>query len=186
MPNMPLVEITPFEFDVKIELAYATANNFTGAPIYRRNACYLHPETAVRLNHVIEHAIPLGLRLKILDGFRPTEAQWALWNHTPDPDFVADPRRGSPHSRGTAVDLTLLDAAGHELDMGTGFDEFSDRAHHGSQDISPIAQRNRALLLGLMTMAGFDHYLLEWWHYQLHDSRRYPLFSDGAAGTQLM
>lgn len=183
---MPLVEITPCEFDVEIELAYATENNFTGAPIYRRNACYLHAEAAARLSHVIKHATPLGLRLRILDGFRPMEAQWALWNHTPDSDFVADPRRGSPHSRGAAVDLTLLDATGHELDMGTGFDEFSGRAHHGSQDISPVAQRNRALLLGLMTMAGFDHYLLEWWHYQLHDSRRLPLFSDSAAGTKLM
>ena len=183
---MPLVEITQSEFDVEIELAYATENNFTGVPIYRRNTCYLHAETTSLLRRVIELAGPLGLRLKILDGFRPTEAQWALWNHTPDPDFVADPRRGSPHSRGAAVDLTLLDAAGSELDMGTGFDEFSDRAHHGSQVVSPIAQRNRALLLGLMTMSGFDHYRLEWWHYQLHDSRRLPLFSDGAAGTQLM
>ena len=179
---MPLVEITPSEFDAEIELAYATESNFTGAPIYRRNACYLHAETAVRLSHVIEHATSLGLRLRILDGFRPMEAQWALWNHTPDPDFVADPRRGSPHSRGAAIDLTLLDAAGHELDMGTGFDDiFGSRAPRFSRHFT-----NRTLLLGLMTMAGFDHYLLEWWHYQLHDSRRLPLFSDSAAGTQLM
>lgn len=181
-----LVEITRPEFDVTIELAYATDQNFTAAPIYRRDACYLHPETAACLKQAVKLAAPLGLRLKIFDGFRPTEAQWALWNHTPDPDFVADPRRGSPHSRGAAVDLTLIDAAGQELDMGTGFDEFSDHAHHGSQAVSPAAQRNRALLLGFMTLAGFDHYRLEWWHYQLHDSRRLPLLSDSAAGTRLM
>ncbi|MBH63604.1 MAG: D-alanyl-D-alanine dipeptidase [Alphaproteobacteria bacterium] len=183
---MPLVEITRSEFDVDIELAYATDQNFTGAPIYRRNACFLHSEASSLLRRVIELAAPLGLRLKILDGFRPTEAQWALWTHTPHAEFVADPRRGSPHSRGAAIDLTLLDSTGAELDMGTGFDEFSDRAHHGSQEINSTAQRNRALLLGLMTMAGFDHYRLEWWHYQLHDSHRLPLFSDSAAGTRLM
>lgn len=184
--NMLFVEITRFEFDVEIELAYATDQNFMGVPIYRRNSCFLHPETASLLLRAIKLAAPLGLRLKILDGFRPTEAQWALWTHTPDANFVADPRLGSPHSRGAAIDLTLLDSSGTELDMGTRFDDFSNRAHHGSQEISPIAQRNRALLLGLMTMSGFDYYQLEWWHYQLHDSRRLPLFSDSAAGTQLI
>ncbi len=183
---MALVEITRSEFDVEIELAYATDQNFTGVPIYRRNTCFLHPDTAKLLSHVIKLASSIGLRLKILDGFRPTEAQWALWTHTPNSRFVADPRRGSPHSRGAAVDLTLLDSSGMELDMGTEFDEFSNLAHHGSQEISPIAQRNRALLLGLMTMSGFDYYQLEWWHYQLHDARRLPLYSDIAAGSQLI
>ena len=183
---MLLVEITRPEFNVDIDLAYATADNFTGAPIYRRKACYLHSETAELLRYAIDLAASLGLRIKVFDGYRPTEAQWVLWHHTPDPDFLADPRRGSPHSRGAAIDLTLVDTAGRELDMGTTFDDFTPRAHHGSLEISPTAQRNRALLLGIMTAAGFDHYRLEWWHYQLHDPRRLPLLSDGAAGSRLM
>ena len=181
-----LVEITHSHFNVMIELVYATERNFTGQPIYRRGTCYLHPETAGLLRQAVMLAAPLGLGFKIFDGYRPTEAQWALWNHTPDPSFVADPRRGSPHSRGAAIDLTLVDSSGHELDMGTKFDQFSEKSHHGSQAVSLAAQKNRVLLLGLMTLAGFDHYRLEWWHYQLHQARRLPLLSDSAAGTNLM
>ena len=103
------------------------------------------------LERAIALARPLGLRLKIFDALRPSEAQWALWNARPDPEFLADPRRGSPHSRGVAVDLTLVDGAGAELDMGTGFDAFTPLSHHAATEISAAAQRNRFLLLGLMS-----------------------------------
>ena len=131
-------------------------------------------------------AAPHGLRLKLFDAFRPTEAQWRLWEHTPDPDFIADPRKGSPHSRGVAVDLTLIDAEGRELDMGTKFDDFSERAFHGDCQISVEAQRNRFLLLGIMSAAGWDFYSKEWWHYQLFNARSYPLYSDSAVPVGLM
>ena len=101
-----------------------------------------------------------------------------LWNHTPDPDFLADPRRGSPHSRGVALDLTLLGPDGEALEMGTAFDAFTPRSHHGDSAVAPEAQRNRLLLLGLMTQAGWDFYQNEWWHYQLFDARRYALIDD--------
>ncbi|MCH8919079.1 MAG: D-alanyl-D-alanine dipeptidase, partial [Proteobacteria bacterium] len=93
-------------------------------------------------------------------------------------NFPADPRRGSPHSRGVAVDLTLVDEKGARLEMGTGFDDFTPRAHHGNRDIPSRAQVNRHILLGLMTTAGWDFYRNEWWHYQMFDSRHYPLISD--------
>jgi D-alanyl-D-alanine dipeptidase len=109
-----------------------------------------------------------------------------MWNHTPDPDFLADPRRGSPHSRGVAIDLTLIDGSGAELDMGTGFDAFTPRSHHGDTTVSPEAQRNRLILLGLMTSAGWDFYRNEWWHYQLFDARRFPVLSDSAMSPGLM
>ena len=115
------------------------------------------------------------------------EAQWALWHQCPDPTFLADPRRGSPHSRGVAVDLSLMDrGTGIPLDMGTGFDDLTPRAFHGSDAPPPAAQRNRMLLLGLMASAGWDHYLNEWWHYQMFAPRRYPLLWDSAARTGLM
>lgn len=183
---MSLVSIAPPEFDVALELAYATPHNFTGAPIYRRAAAYLHADAAAALARAVALARPLGLRLKIFDAFRPAEAQWKMWNHTPDPDFLADPRRGSPHSRGVAVDLTLLDGDGRELDMGTPFDAFQPQSHHARTDITPAAQRNRMTLLGLMTSAGWDFYRNEWWHYQLFDARRYKLLSDAEAGLGLM
>lgn len=175
---MDLVEITTPEYDVDTTIAYATARNFTGRPVYRRAACFLHRDAAAALRRAIVLAGRIGLRFRVYDAFRPTEAQWALWNHTPDPEFLADPRRGSPHSRGVAVDLTLIDAAGRALDMGTDFDTFTPLSHHGSAGLSDAAERNRFVLMGIMTTAGWDFYRNEWWHYQLFDSRKYPLLSD--------
>jgi D-alanyl-D-alanine dipeptidase len=185
---MDLVEIKPPQWDVEIELAYATANNITGKPIYAYQRCYLHRDAADALARAIELARALGYRFKIFDAFRPSEAQWALWKKDPNPEFLADPRRGSPHSRGVAVDLTLLDAAGRELEMGTGFDEFRPIAHHARLDVSVEAQRNRAILLGIMTAAHWDFYRNEWWHYQLFNPRNYPVYSDSALppGHELM
>ncbi len=183
---MPLVEITPQSHGITLEIAYATPRNFTGQPVYARPLCYLHPDAAARLEKAIVLAGALQLRLKIFDAFRPSEAQWVLWNHTPDPNFLADPRRGSPHSRGAAVDLTLLSADGSELDMGTAFDDFTPLSHHGSTAIPVAAQKNRFLLLGLMSAAGWDFYGNEWWHYQLFDAKRYPLLSDADAPQRLM
>jgi D-alanyl-D-alanine dipeptidase len=183
---MSLVAIEPPAYDLSVTMAYAGADNFTGAPIYARAACYLHTDAAACLERAIVAAGQLGLRLLVFDAFRPVEAQWALWSHTPDPDFLADPRHGSPHSRGVAIDLTLLDGAGRALEMGTPFDYFSPLSHHGAHGIPDIARHNRMLLLGLMTEAGWDFYRNEWWHYQLFDSRRYPLLHDRGAGTRLM
>lgn len=183
---MTLVEIAPPAFDVERDLIYAGAGNFTGRPVYRRAACYLHPDAAARLDRAIALARALGLRFRVCDGFRPTEAQWVLWNDTHDPEFLSDPRRGSPHSRGVAIDLALIDGAGRALDMGTEVDAFTPLSHHASVAVSETAQRNRFLLLGIMTAAGWDNYRNEWWHYQLFDPRRYPLLTDKAAGTGLM
>lgn len=183
----PLVEITEASHGVEIFLAYSTGQNFTGEPVYQPEArCFLHPEAEKCLRRAIELARIQGYTIKIFDAFRPSEVQWALWHHTPDPDFLADPRRGSPHSRGVAIDLTLLDAQGRELDMGTGFDEFDPLSHHGNTGVSAQAQMNRFILMGIMTTAGWDFYRNEWWHYQLFNSREYPLLSDAASGTGMI
>ncbi|MFI5020548.1 MAG: D-alanyl-D-alanine dipeptidase [Alphaproteobacteria bacterium] len=183
---MILLPITEESHAVTLALAYASAGNFTGRPIYRRAASDLHADAATALARAIEQAAGLGLMLKIFDAYRPTEAQWLMWRHTPDPEFLADPRRGSPHSRGVALDLTLVDGAGGELEMGTAFDAFTPLSHHGSLEVSRTAQRNRHLLLGIMSAAGWDFYRNEWWHYQLFDARRYPLISDSALPQPMM
>src|SRR6185312_1830537 len=176
--KLDLVAIAPPDFDVEVSLAYATDANLTGKPVYRNAECWLQAEAAEKLQAAIALARPLGLRLRIFDALRPVEAQWALWNVNPDPEFLADPRRGSPHSRGAAVDLTLIGRDGRDLEMGTGFDAFTPLSHHGRTDVSPEAQRNRLTLMGLMTTAGWDFYRNEWWHYQLFDARRHPLVCD--------
>lgn len=184
---MDLVTITSQDFDVKIDLKYATGDNFTGKPVYRKDApCYLHAVAAECLKKAVALASPLGLRLIIYDAFRPTEAQWKLWKHSPDPNFLADPAKGSPHSRGVAIDLTLMNDSNTPLDMGTAFDAFTPLSHHGRTDIPKEAQRNRILLLGLMTSAGWDFYRNEWWHYQLFNSKDYKLLSNVEAQTCML
>ena len=158
-----------------LDLRYATPDNLTGAPIYRRPVALLLPEARRRLLAARDQAAALGLKLKVFDAFRPIEAQWALWHAVTDKRFVSDPRDGGLHPRGAAVDLTLCDAAtGAELPMGTGFDAVEAASAHGSAAVPVADQRNRALLLGLMVGAGFEPYLLEWWHYHLPDARRHP------------
>lgn len=184
---MTLVSLQTPAFDLDFDLAYATEDNVTGRRIYARSEPQLRPEAAAALQRAAGLAAPLGLRLRIFDAFRPVEAQWRLWEAFPDPEFVADPRVGSCHSRGIAVDLTLVDATGGTaLDMGTPFDDFTAASHHGRGDLPPEVQRNRALLLGLMTAAGWDWNRFEWWHYQLFEPERYPLLSDAAAPRRLM
>ena len=184
---MNLIPITPESHDVLLDIKYATRDNFTGAPVYSRPACYLHQEAEKLFSRAIDLARLQGWRFLIFDAFRPSEAQFKLWDHTPDPDFLADPNRGSPHSRGVAIDLTLVEFdTGQPLEMGTGFDAFTPLSHHGNTEVSPQAQENRYRLLGLMTAAGWDCYLKEWWHYQLFDSRSFELVSDSALETSMM
>ncbi len=184
---MMLTAIASPEFDVALDIRYATANNFTGMPLYKRPGCYLRPEAAKALKSAIILAAALGLRLKIFDAYRPIETQRMLWAHTPDPEFLSPPDTGScPHCRGIAVDLTLMDGTNHELDMGTAFDAFTSFSHHGNTAISPEAQRNRLLLAGIMAVAGWDNNPSEWWHYQLFRPREYPILSDTEAGTRLI
>jgi len=184
---MALLPVTVSSHDVEIDLKYATSDNFTGRPVYSRAACWLHPDALACLETAIRLAAAQGLRFRIFDAFRPQEAQRKLWAHTPDPDFLADPARGSAHSRGVAVDLTLIGPDGKDLDMGTEFDAFTPLSHHGSTGVSAEAQANRFLLLGLMSAAGWDFYRNEWWHYQLFSARaRYPLISDSSLRESMM
>lgn len=183
---MTLLEVTAESHGVVLDIAYATPRNFTGKPVYARPGCYLHADAAAKLRAASDLARSLGLRLKIFDAFRPSEAQWVLWNFCSDPEFLADPRKGSPHSRGVAVDLTLVDAGSNELDMGTVFDAFTPRSHHANTAIPLAAQRNRFLLLGLMSAAGWDFYGNEWWHYQLFEPKNYPVLGDNALDRPMM
>ncbi len=183
---MSVVEITAETHGVEIDLFYATERNFTGLPVYTAAHCYLNADATEKLVRAAELAGRFGLRLRIFDALRPAEAQWVLWNHTPDPEFLADPRKGSPHSRGAAVDVSLSNGNGELLDMGTPFDAFTPLSHHAASAVPITAQRNRTLLLGLMTAAGWDFYSKEWWHYQLFDSRRYPLIADSALPKPMM
>lgn len=175
-----LIEITEKKFDVILDLRYATSNNVCGCKLYASPFCYLHEAAIPHFEQAIKSAKNLGLKLKIFDGFRPLEVQQYMFNKFPSNDpkggFISNPTGGViPHCRGVAIDLTLTDLDGNELDMGTDFDEFSELAFHNCDKISAAAQRNRLILLGLMSAAGFDFYSKEWWHYQLFKPREYEV-----------
>lgn len=183
--DLTLVDLETSGLDLDFDIAYATAENVTGAPIYKRARALLRPEAFEKLALAVDLAARLGYRFRVFDAYRPLEAQWALWHAAEDKTYVADPRKGGVHPRGVAIDLTLLDGDGRPLDMGGPFDEFTPNAWHDAK-VAEAAQRNRHLLLGLMTAAGWDCYLKEWWHYQLFDPRRFEALSDAEAGAGMM
>ncbi|MDE3080742.1 MAG: D-alanyl-D-alanine dipeptidase [Paracoccaceae bacterium] len=159
---------------IEIDLVYATDRNFTGQRLYADNRARLVPEAARALKCVAERLADQGLRLVVLDAYRPVSVQRRLWTVRPDPEFVADPAVGSDHSRGVAVDVTLSDGQ-TQLDMGTAFDAAVPQSHHDRSDISAEAQANRAILRSAMRAGGFDENPFEWWHYALAGARGFPL-----------
>ena len=176
--NQNLIKVNKKNLDVSMDLRYSTSNNFTREKVYFSNQCYIHKVAFEHLSLATEIAKKQKLILKIFDAYRPVYVQEKLWECLPDPNFIAPPTKGSPHSRGVAVDLTLENLNGEELDMGTDFDEFSRLSYHGCLDISSESYRNRLLLLGIMTDAGWDFYRNEWWHYQLFNSKKFPIISN--------
>ncbi|MFU1817440.1 D-alanyl-D-alanine dipeptidase [Citrobacter portucalensis] len=173
-----LVDLSVIFPSLHIDLKYATADNITGAPIYREARCLLHTEAVTALAKSISIAQLAGLKLVVYDAYRPQQAQAILWNACPDPQYVVDVAIGSNHSRGTAIDVTLMDDRGHLLDMGAGFDEMHDRSHAWHPSVPPAAQRNRLLLNAIMFGGGFVGINSEWWHFELPDAARYPLLDD--------
>ncbi len=178
-----LIKITEAEFNVALDLRYATTSNVCGIKLYHEAICYLHETAAEALQRAIKIASSYNLRFKIFDGFRPLKVQQFMFNKFPDDGknggFVSNPKTGSiPHCRGVAIDLTLIDSNGKELDMGSDFDEFTDLAFHNCERVSPMAKSNRELLMEIMTKAGWDFYSKEWWHYQLFNARDYKVVND--------
>ncbi|WP_460119441.1 D-alanyl-D-alanine dipeptidase [Pseudomonas sp. S2_C03] len=178
MNSSPLVEIDPERYQVQIDLIYASADNLAGKVIYPSARCLLHRQAADCLAKASELARLAGYTLRIYDAYRPPFAQFLLWEALPDGNYVRDPHLGSHHSRGVAVDLTLIDSDGQPLDMGTGFDVMEEKSHPFYPDLPVQVQRNRLLLLGIMLASGFRAIDTEWWHYELPDADNYPLLED--------
>ncbi len=175
-----LVKIDEEEFKVKLDIRYATINNVCGKKLYTSPICFLHQDAIKPLKTAIQLAKNQGLKLKIFDSFRPFAIQKFMYQQFGNDEFkksfFSNPISGStPHCRGVAIDLTLIDELNNELDMGSGFDELSELAYHGNQNISATAQKNRFILMGIMLSSGFNFYSREWWHYQLPNPRNYPI-----------
>jgi D-alanyl-D-alanine dipeptidase len=180
--TMPLVEVAHPAIDIR--LAYATPDNLTGRCLYAEVKALLRPEAAVALYRAADEFAAQGLRITLLDVYRPAAVQRAFWALLPNSDYVADPALGSDHTRGIAVDLTLTDGSG-PLDMGTGFDAPEVQSHHGRHDISAAAIRNRLLLRAVMEAAGFQALPTEWWHYALPNRADFPLIDDSIGALKV-
>ena len=173
-----LVLVRDFIPNIREELAYATADNFTGVQIYDFYNAYLRYGTVKKLAAVSAELEAQGLGLVIWDGFRPVSAQQALWDICPNEKYVSHPVRGTrAHCRGNAVDLTLCNLeTGKNLEMPTGFDDFSALADRNYSDCTDTAAENARLLEQVMKKHGMKPYSAEWWHYTDTDS--YPVAED--------
>jgi len=173
-----LFELKTLIPSLKYELRYAGTDNFVGRPMYPRNTqiTFLRKSPASALKRIEEELNQQGLGLKIWDAYRPYSVTVAFWDLIGDERYVANPAKGSGHNRGIAIDLTIVDKkSGQECDMGTGFDHFSDTAHHSFQSLPKAVLQNRALLRNLMEKNGFKAYEEEWWHYSWPDPIRFEV-----------
>ena len=176
--NVTLIDLAEAFPGLPIDLKYASADNLTGRAIYLENRCLLHPDALPGLQRCLLAAKLAGFSLLVFDAYRPQQAQALLWQACPDPQYVTSTLTGSHHSRGVAIDVTLLDAAGVAVDMGTAFDEMSERSHPFYPDFPPEVQRNRLLLNAVMAAGGFRGIASEWWHFELPNAGEYPLLAD--------
>ncbi|MBM3432728.1 MAG: M15 family metallopeptidase [Bacteroidetes bacterium] len=176
--DQQLVELKSVCPNLIYDLRYASKNNFVRQNMYpaRTRTTYLRKQPALALKRVQEELQSSGLGIKIWDAYRPYGVTVAFWELIGDERYVANPAKGSGHNRGIAVDLTLIQTNdGTELDMGTGFDHFSDTAHHQFRALPVHILNNRALLRTIMEKHGFKAYEEEWWHYSWPDSIRYEI-----------
>jgi len=159
----------------RFDIRYATTNNFMELQVYDCPACFTRLEVAKALMKVQTEIDSLGLVLKFFDCYRPSSAQWALWKKKPDARYVHPPKLGSMHSRGNALDLTLVvDSTDQELDMGTAFDYFGKEAYWNYKAHSAIINQNRQLLREVMYANRFKTVSTEWWHFA-YQPKRFPL-----------
>ncbi|HXH40261.1 MAG TPA: M15 family metallopeptidase [Thermoanaerobaculia bacterium] len=171
-PDKRLVEIIDLPRDVR----YATTNNFMHETLYPVPRVFLRRPAAIALHEVERELARQGLGLKIFDGYRPYRVTVRMWKPIRNPDFVADPAKGSRHNRGAAVDLTLIDLhTGRELPMPTGYDDFTPRARQDFSDLPAEAIANRATLRDVMKRHGFEPLPSEWWHFDFRGWEKFEL-----------
>lgn len=170
-----LVRVKDYAPTVFVDLKYATDDNFLGQTIYGFDEAYLRRGTAIRLAMAQELLLAQGYSLKIWDAWRPLSAQFKMWEVYPVSGYVANPTNGgsSKHNRGSAVDVTLVTAAGEDLPMPTAFDEFAAVPNRDYGKYAPEAAANAIRLEEAMARAGFQPYDGEWWHF--NDCDPYPV-----------
>jgi D-alanyl-D-alanine dipeptidase len=185
--NPDLVELTRLDPGIHLDIRYAASNNFLGRPVYTEARAFLQRPAAVALLRINQRLRRKGYGLAIFDAYRPWSVTKIFWDSTPEAKraFVANPREGSRHNRGCAVDLTLFDLkTGREVNMPSDFDDFSERAHPNYKGGTEEERRNRDLLRKMMEAGGFTVYENEWWHFDYKDWKRYAILNVSFAEAQ--
>ena len=169
------VNLKEYSNDFVYDMKYATENNFLKSKVYDCAECYLRLKTAKALIKANSKFMKLGYKIKLYDCYRPLDIQKRMWAIVSNPNYVANPSKGSIHNRGGAVDITLVDSNGKELDMGTPFDFFGPEASHDYKVFSKEILENRALFKRIMTNSKFESFDSEWWHYNLKNAKSDPI-----------
>lgn len=166
---------------IVLDLRYATKNNFTGHILYPwANTTFMRIEAANALQQIQQTLNRKGYGIKVFDAYRPWSATKEMWELVKDERYVANPAKGSNHNRGLAIDLTIVNIkTGAALNMGTGFDNFTDTAHHTFTRLPQDVLSNRKMLKETMEQHGFKSFESEWWHYTWPDSRKYEVLNIG-------
>lgn len=167
-------DVIALDPSIQMDIRYATIHNFTQSVIYDCPRCLLRPEVATALAQANKSLKKQGLSLKVFDCYRPRPYQQRLWDKVPNPDYVTPPSKGSMHSRGAAVDLTIVDLNGKELNMGTEYDFFGPEAHTDNVNLPAEVLKNRRLLRETLEAVGFKGIRTEWWHFS-YQKKQYPL-----------
>lgn len=174
--SLKLVDLEKVIPNIKLDIVYATTNNFTGEKIYSLPKAYLRKYIALELLKVQKELNKKGMGLKVFDAYRPYSATVKFYKVYPDKTFVASPKNGSIHNRASAVDLTIIDLKTHkEIEMPTPFDDFSIKASHKYMNLPDNVLNNRKVLKDIMLKHGFEPYSSEWWHYNYKDWKKYNI-----------
>ena len=160
-----LVDVESIDSSIQLDIRYATKNNFVGEIMYPCEKCYLKTWLAEALAEIQSDLNKKKYRLKVFDCYRPHSVQRILWDIVKNANYVAPPSKGSMHNRGMAIDLTIIDEKGNELDMGTEYDDLASASHNGNPRLTLVQKENRDLLRKLMTSHGFRTISTEWWHF---------------------
>lgn len=166
------VNLKDYSTDFVYDMKYATEDNFLKAKVYDCAECFLRLKTVKALVKANKKFIRKGYRIQLFDCYRPLDIQKRMWQIVSNPEYVADPAKGSIHNRGGAVDITLVDSNGIALDMGTPFDFFGPEAGHYFENLSDEVKQNRVLLKKIMQKSGFIPFNSEWWHYNLKNASK--------------
>ena len=172
-----MIEIKTLIPNIQYDLRYATKKNFTGTKLYKDGTkTFVRLPVARALQKVQDELNQKGYGLKIFDAYRPYGVTEKMWDLIHDERYVANPKNGSGHNRGLAVDLTIISLKdGKELNMGTGFDNFTDSAHQSFTALPAEVLANRKLLKESMERSGFKALGTEWWHYSWPNDRNYEV-----------